>query len=126
MDVVGWQVGLDRKTFIQKFLEEVLPGLLAKKKATAAFVGYLAAGVTHHLKNVCDGIVHITVLLPFEILDPHYNYHVGKHWQNPRGFLIQSNTLGALSPDGTVLLTLEATITCTAPDSNSFSTMRAS
>ena len=87
MDQVGWQMRLDRQAFTQEFLVEIFPSLLAHQDASAAFVDGGTACTTHHLKQIGDRVINVTMFLPFEILNAHDDDHVGGDRQTPRSFL---------------------------------------
>lgn len=76
---VSWEMAFDGKTFRQEFLIKVLPGLLTHEDASAAFVVSRPTCSTHHLQDIHDGIVHISVLLAFIVLHAHDDHYVASN-----------------------------------------------
>lgn len=87
MQHVGGEVGLNRQTFRQELFVEFLPRLLAHEDTPAPVIFKGSAGSAHHLKNLHDGIVDVSVLPAFVILNAHNNDHIARDWQAPGGFL---------------------------------------
>jgi hypothetical protein len=84
---VRWQVRFNRQAFRKELLIKVLAGLLAHKDTSTSFILHWATGTTHHLQNIHDGVVDVSVFLAFIVLDTHDNDHVTGHGQAPCGIL---------------------------------------
>ena len=81
------QMRLDRKTLRQELLVEVLPRLLTHEHRAALFVLHWATRAAHHLQDIHDRIVDVSVLLALVELHAHDDDHVARHRQAPRGVL---------------------------------------
>jgi hypothetical protein len=82
-------MGFDGQSLVEEFPVEVLSCLLAHQDATTSVIYGWSTGMSHHLKDICYGIVGITVFLPFEVLDTHDYDHVTGDRKTPSGFLRQ-------------------------------------
>ena len=76
MQHMRWQVRFNRQAYRKELFIEVLAGLLAHKDTSTSFILHWATGTTHHLQNVHNGIVDVSVLLAFIVLDTHDDNHV--------------------------------------------------
>ena len=70
------QVRLNWQTLGEELLVEVLPGLLAHQDTATPVIFGRSACTTHHLENVHDGVVDISVLLALIVLHAHDDDHV--------------------------------------------------
>lgn len=73
---VGSQMRLDRETFRKELLVEVLTRLLAHENTATVLVLAWSRRLAHHLQNIHDRVVNVTMLLAFVKLDTHNDYHV--------------------------------------------------
>jgi len=76
MKEVGREVRLDRQSFCQELLVEVLPSLLTHEYAATAFFLLRPTSATYHLQNVHNGIVDISMFLPLVVLNSRDDDHV--------------------------------------------------
>ena len=84
---VGREVRLDRETFGEEFLVEVLAGLLTHENTAATVILRWAACATHHLKHVHHRIVDVAVLLALVGLHAHDNDHIASNRETPCSIL---------------------------------------
>ena len=89
MHHVRGEMGLDWQTFRQELLVEFLPRLLAHEDAPAPIIFKGSAGSAHHLEDLHDGIVDISVLPTLVILNTHDNDHITRDGQAPSGLLLR-------------------------------------
>lgn len=81
------QVRLNRKTFVQKLLVKVFASLLAHEYAPTFFVDCGTTCPTHHLKNISNGIINVSMFFALEELDSEYYNHVAGDREAPSSFL---------------------------------------
>ena len=74
-------------TFSKELLVEVLTRLLAHEHAAAPRVFAGPAGAAHHLENVHDGVVDVSMLFALVRLNAHDDRHVARDRQAPRSVL---------------------------------------
>ncbi len=82
-------MGFDGQSLVEELSVEVLSSLLTHQDATTSVICGWSTGMSHHLKDVCYGVVGITVFSPFEVLDAHDDDHVTGDGKTPSGFLRQ-------------------------------------
>lgn len=81
------QMRLDGQALRQELLVKVLAGLLAHQDAATAIVLRGTASTTHHLKDVHDRIVDVSVLFSFIGLGAHDDDHIARDGETPCGVL---------------------------------------
>ncbi len=75
------------ETFRKELLEEVFPSLLAHQHTSATFVFQRTACFAHHLEDVDNGVIDVSMLLAFVRLDSHDDHHVTRDGKTPGGVL---------------------------------------
>jgi hypothetical protein len=84
---VLWQGRLDRQRLVQKLFEEVFTRLLTHQNAPGRRVDARSTCPTHHLQDVGNGIVDVSVFLPIERLHAHDDDHVRADGEGPGSVL---------------------------------------
>lgn len=79
MKHVSGEVRLDWQTLREELLVEVLAGLLAHEDASALLILSWSAGASHHLKDVHDGIIDVSMLFTLVELYTHDDHHVASN-----------------------------------------------
>ena len=75
----------------QKLLVEILPSLLAHQNASTSFVFSWSTSAAHHLENIHDRVVYISMLFAFVVLDTHDDDHVTRDGKTPCSILKKSH-----------------------------------
>ena len=88
MEHVCRQMRFDWQTFAQELLVEVFALLLAHQNTATAIVMLWSARPTHHLQNVRDRVVDVSMLPALVILNAHDDDHIAREGQTPRRFLV--------------------------------------
>ena len=88
MQHIRREVGFDRETFRQEFLVEFLPCLLTHEDTPASVIFKRSTGSAHHLKDLHNGIVDVSVLPAFVVLNAHNDDHITRDGQTPSSFLL--------------------------------------
>ena len=70
------QVRLDGQTLCKELLVEVLTRLLAHEYCATLLVLKWSTSTAHHLQDVHDRVVDVTMLLALIVLNAHYDDHV--------------------------------------------------
>jgi hypothetical protein len=94
MQHIRGEVGFDRQAFRQELLVELLPRLLTHENASAPVILKGPAGPAHHLEDLHDGIIDISVFPSFVVLNAHDYHHITGNGQTPSSFLLNINTSG--------------------------------
>mmetsp|Transcript_111441 Transcript_111441/g.322178 ORF Transcript_111441/g.322178 Transcript_111441/m.322178 type:complete len:958 (-) Transcript_111441:1198-4071(-) len=81
------QMTLHRQRLIDELLVVLLLRVLCQEDAHAGLIYARAAGATHHLEHVVDGVVDIAVLAAVELLRVHDNDEVRQHRHAPSELL---------------------------------------
>lgn len=76
MHHIRGEMRLNRQTFRQELLVELLPRLLAHEYASAPVILKGSAGSAHHLEDFHDRIIDVSVFPSFVILDAHDYHHI--------------------------------------------------
>jgi len=82
------EVRLDGQTFRQELLVEFLPRLLTHENASTSVIFEGSTSSAHHLEDLHNGIVDVSVLPAFVVLNTHDDDHVTRDGQAPSGFLL--------------------------------------
>ena len=88
-----WEMRFDREALGQKLLVEILPSLLTHQNTSTSFVFSWSTSAPHHLENVHDRVVYISMLFALVVLDTHDDDHVTRDRQTPCSILQQSHQL---------------------------------
>ncbi len=89
MQHVGREVRLDRKAFREELLVKVLACLLAHEDAATLLVLGGTASAAHHLEDVHDRVIDVTMFLSFIELDTQDDNHIACHGKTPGSILIR-------------------------------------
>lgn len=88
MQHICWEMGLDWQTLRQELLVELLPRLLTHENASAPVVLQGSASSAHHLEDLHDGVIDVSVFPAFIILNTHDYYHITSDGETPSGVLV--------------------------------------
>lgn len=81
------ELRLDGQRLAEELLVELLPVLLEHENASRVGVLRRSTGSSHHLEEICDGVVGVSMILSVEILNSHDDDHVGGDGESPGGVL---------------------------------------
>ena len=89
-----WELGLDGESLGEELLVELLPVLLEHENASRVGVLGRSTGSSHHLQEVRDGVVGVSMILPIEVLNSHDDDHVRSDGESPGGVLEEKEEEG--------------------------------
>ena len=126
---VAWQHRFNGQGFGEELGEELFPGLLEHEHASTTRVDRRPARSAHHLQNLSDSIIHVSMLPSVVGLYTHHDHQVSSDGETPSGVLdkdMASSQYDDLRSASQVLLALETTRILIASAFIKLATMRLS